>query len=117
MKGEITDRQRELLEAIYDAIKDEGFPPSFDELRTRFGVSSNQAILDHLAALEKKQLIKRTDRSARSILILPLGYKLLERPPLIPVLGSARAGAFTQTMDLVGQWQQLSAKKILSCRR
>lgn len=104
----VTKRQNELLQAIYESVRDEGFPPSFDELREHFNISSNQAILDHLNALEKKKLIKRGDKSARSITILPLGYKTLSQEPLIPVLGIAQAGAFAQTMDLVGEWQQVS---------
>ena len=104
----VTDRQKQLLKIIYSSIKDEGFPPTLQELRGLLKVSSNQAVLDLLKALEKKKLIKREDKSARSILILPLGYKTLDESPLFPVLGSARAGAFTQALELHGEWQQVS---------
>lgn len=108
MQPEITERQKEILLAIYESIKNEGFPPSFEELRDRLDISSNQAIIDHLKMLEKKGYIRREERSARSITIRPLGYQILGLPPLVETLGSAQAGAFTPTVELTGQWQQLS---------
>lgn len=108
MTGVATDRQKELLYIIYQSIQDEGFPPNFEQMREELHVSSNQAVYDLLRALEKKKLIKREDKSARSIVILPLGYKTLQKDPLIPTLGTAQAGTLTQSMELVGGWAPVS---------
>lgn len=106
---EVTPRQKDLLEIIYKSIKDEGFPPSFEHMRLNLKVSSNQAVIDLLRALEKKRLIKREDKSARSIVILPLGYKALNKDPLIPTLSTAHAGPFNQTIELEGMWTAVSS--------
>lgn len=103
----ITDRQKELLKVIYESLKNDNIPPSFDDLKESLSIKSNQAILDHLNALEKKGLIKREEKSARSIKITPLGFKSLKIDPISPLLGASYAGAFTQTMELQGEWLKL----------
>lgn len=103
-----TNRQKQLLSIIYQSIRGEGFPPSFEDMRLGLKVASNQAVLNLLNALEKKKLIRREDKSARSLVILPLGYRILKKDPLIPALGTARAGTFTQSMELTGEWSPVS---------
>lgn len=102
-----TEKQRAILEAIYQALSNEGYPPSVEELKERFHLASNQAILDHLSALERKRYIRREEKSARSIVLLPAAYQALGRPPLVPFLGASRAGAFTEALPLMGQWQSI----------
>jgi len=48
MVNTITKRQKELLEIIYQYIKDTGYPPTFEEMRESLKVSSNQSIIDLL---------------------------------------------------------------------
>ncbi len=61
MRGEITKRQKELLQIIYDSIKNEGYPPTFDEIKNALNIKSNQAVIDLLDALEKKNFILLMD--------------------------------------------------------
>lgn len=88
----ITKRQKQILQAIYNSLKNEGYPPTFDDLKTKLGISSNQAIIDHLKALEKKKLIKREEGTARGIVILPSGYDQLKKEPLVRMAGKTAAG-------------------------
>ena len=104
----ITKRQKQLLEIIYNYIKDTGYPPTFEEMRESLDVVSNQSIIDLLTKLENQKLLKRNEASARSLTILPLGNKILERPPLIPFLGSTTAGSPMETMEIAGEWKQIS---------
>ena len=104
-KNEITKRQKELLEIIYQYIKDTGYPPSFEEMRENLGVCSNQSIVDLLRKLEAKELIKKGAFAARSIKILPLGYKILKRKSLVPFLGATSAGMPLETVEVVGEWE------------
>jgi len=105
----ITKRQKELLSIIYNYIKNEGYPPTFEEMRKKLNVSSNQSVIDLLSKLEKQKIIKRNSSIARSIAILPLGYEILDRPPLAPFLGITSAGAPIDAVEISGDWQQLSA--------
>ena len=104
----ITKRQKQTLSIIYNYIKDTGYPPTFEEMREQLGVSSNQSVLDLLNKLEKHRVIKRNESVARSIVILPLGYEALEKPPVVPFLGISHAGAPIAAIEISGEWQTLS---------
>ncbi|PIU78136.1 MAG: repressor LexA [Candidatus Moranbacteria bacterium CG_4_10_14_3_um_filter_44_15] len=108
MKKPLTERQKELLKIIYDFIKNTGYPPTFEEMRESLGVSSNQSVIDHLAKLEEKRVIQRKKGIARSIAILPIGYEILGKPGLAPFLGATAAGAYTEAIEIKGEWQKLS---------
>lgn len=109
MKSTITDRQKELLLIIYQYIKNSGYPPTFEEMKERLGVSSNQSVIDFLAKLEEQKLIKRNESAARGIIILPLGYKILGEPALAPFLGMTTAGVPIDPIEISGEWQQVSS--------
>ncbi|KPJ55670.1 hypothetical protein AMJ49_06605 [Parcubacteria bacterium DG_74_2] len=108
MKETITERQKEVLQIIYDSIKDFGFPPSFSELKERLNISSNQSLLDFLLALERKNLIIREEGSARGIKILKKGYKVINARPLAPIVGITSAGSFIEAIEDVDAWVPLS---------
>lgn len=108
MENQVTKRQKELLGAIYFSYKNTGYPPNFDEMREALGVSSNQAVLDLLRALEQKELIRREARAARGIAILPLGYGVLGQRPLVPFAGIAVAGPIQETLEIQGEWHEIS---------
>lgn len=98
-----------MLSIIYNYIKNTGYPPTFEEMREQLGVSSNQSVLDLLNKLEKHRIIKRNESVARSIAILPLGYEVLGKPPLVPFLGISHAGAPIAAIEISGEWQTLSS--------
>lgn len=110
MENPITKRQKELLSIIYRYIKDTGYPPTFEEMKERLGVSSNQSIVDLLEQLEKKSIIKHNEGIARSIAILPLGYEILDQPSLVAFLGVTSAGAPIETIEISGEWQSVSSE-------
>lgn len=107
-KPALTNRQKQLLEMIYGYINDMGYPPSFEEMKDSLDVVSNQSIIDLLTKLESQKLIKRNESQARSITILPPGYSILGKPPLVPFLGVSHAGAPIAAIEISGEWQTLS---------
>lgn len=109
MPKKITKRQKELLSIIYNYIKGTGYPPTFEEMREALNVSSNQSVVDLLTQLEKKKVIKRGESAARGIAILPVGYQILDNPPLAPFLGTSYAGAPLESFSIEGEWQQVSS--------
>ena len=95
----LTPKQKKVLELIYDFIDTSGFPPSLADLKSALDVVSNQAVLNFLNSLEDKGYIARKKGEARGIKILPLGYKILNKDQLIPVVGESAAGPFFETLE------------------
>src|SRR5208282_4978111 len=97
---ELTTRQKEVLDFIRQQQQQTGFPPSSREIQAYFGFQSQTAAMNHLRALERKGVIKRTRGKARSAVdpnlrILP-GF----RP--IPVLGEIPAGMPSEALEWGG---------------
>lgn len=64
----LTGKQKETLQVIESYISSNGMPPTLAELQILLDVSSNQAVLNHLDALEEKGFIERK-KTARGIQI------------------------------------------------
>lgn len=105
MKGNITNRQKELLQFIYEYIKDTGYSPNFEEMREYLGVVSNQAVLDLLKKLEERGLIKKDSSTARSVKISSDGFRAIGALPLIAYLGTTSAGAPLEAVEISGEWE------------
>lgn len=104
MSKNITEKQKNILEIIYNSLKSANFPPTLAEIRQVIGVKSNQAVLDILEALERKGFIKRERGKARNMTILPLGFTILGRRREIPFLGVSAAGPFIESLDTLATW-------------
>ena len=108
MKYTVTARQKELLSIIYEYIKSTGYPPTYGEMRERLGGSSNQSVIDLIEKLRSASLLRKSETAARGLTILPRGYELLGAPPLVGFLGMTSAGAPIQSIEISGEWQQVS---------
>lgn len=104
----VTERQKELLKLIYCSLRDNGYSPSFEELKGSLGVASNQAVYDHLESLEKKNLIKRGEHQARNIKITSAGCRVLGVNLIVPVAGVSYAGNLSESYEIADDWQELS---------
>src|SRR6185437_4239916 len=105
-RQELTAKQREILEAVQDWIQERGRPPTLREMAQRMGVSSTNAIRDHLRVLEGKGYLKREARLSRGLEVIRGGRA--DDPPervptvlngpehkmvAIPLVGRVAAGA------------------------
>lgn len=115
--AKLTSRQKEMLLIIFNYIKDSGYPPSIEEMRSSLKVSSNQSVLDLLYHLERKKMIKREEGVARSIAILPSGYEIINKDRLVPFLGVSHAGAPVNMLDIQGEWIPLPGKDVAKLNR
>jgi repressor LexA len=105
MSFKLTPKQKRVLEFIYTFLETSGFPPSISELKDELRVSSNQSVINFLDTLERKGYIKREKDQARGLTILPLGYKDLEKEPLIRVAGTSAAGPYIESYaDAFTSW-------------
>lgn len=66
----LTDRQRDVLDAISAFIAANGYPPAVRDLLVVLNVSSTATVKDHLDTLERKGWIERDPGSARSIRVM-----------------------------------------------
>jgi repressor LexA len=62
----LTARQEEVLEYIYDCVRD-GMPPTNAEIAKHFGFKSDTAAVDHVKALARKGRITLVPGTARGI--------------------------------------------------
>lgn len=87
----LTDRQRETLDFIARYTEENGYPPATRDISSHFGISV-RAIQDHLAALQKKGYLSKSDGCSRSFRVL---HDQREKAPFsgkIPLLGTIAAG-------------------------
>lgn len=91
----LTEKQKNVLKLIAENIKEIGYPPTLQELADALGVSSKNAVLKHLTALEKKGYIgKREGGAARGIRILEsLGFLDSPDENSVPLVGLVAAGS------------------------
>jgi repressor LexA len=88
LAGDLTDRQREVLDFISDWIRKRGYPPTLREIGGHFGIRSTNGVNDHLRALEKKGFLHREDLKSRALRPLVTEDDVVE----VPVLGKVAAG-------------------------
>ena len=109
----LTIRQKQVLYAIYNSLKDSGYPPTLADLRDELDVSSNQAVLDFLKILEEKNFIKKEEGVARGIKILKKGFDALKVKPLVLYGGTSSAGPYMQVFEDV-KWETAGGVDITS---
>ncbi len=96
---DLTTRQQEILTFIENYEWRNGYWPSIREIQEKFGFKSTNAVMGHLRALEKKEMIKRIAGQARTFRInRPDAPDMPEIPEDatevvdIPVVGAIAAG-------------------------
>jgi len=88
-----TRRQKQVLKYIYDYLSRFGYPPTVRDIAKMHSCSVKGAY-DHILALEKRGLIRRSARVSRSISITESGLEVVapESVRRIPLVGSIAAG-------------------------
>lgn len=90
MSTGLTKRQQEVYEYLKKEARETGVIPSTREIQHYFGFASQTAAMNHLRALEKKQIIQRVPGKARAV-VFP---DELDREEIvdIPIYGNIAAG-------------------------
>ncbi|MGL4177469.1 MAG: transcriptional repressor LexA [Dermatophilaceae bacterium] len=65
--GQLTHRQRKVLEVIRNAIDRRGYPPSMREIGDAVGLTSPSSVAHQLSALERKGYLRRDPMRPRAI--------------------------------------------------
>jgi len=90
----LTTRQKEVLEAIEEAVGEQGYVPTVRELCARLGVSSTCTVQKHLVTLERKGFLSRRSRKSRGVqLAFGRGFRRRRGPVVdVPIVGRVAAG-------------------------
>lgn len=81
---ELTQRQRQILDAIVERWVAAKPPPTLRELGDAFGIASTNGVSDTLKRMEKKGAIRRTSLHSRGIELV------LEHPDVAASVASAK---------------------------
>lgn len=104
-KRQLTNRQREVLKIVRNAISHRGIVPTIRELQGELGFKSSRAIVVHLIALERKGYIRR-EGGARGIRLLK--FQRNGKPHVnvsyLPLVGEVAAGAPIFAEENIQEW-------------
>ena len=96
MSEALTDRQRQILLVIEQAMQDRGYPPSVREICEAVGLNSPATVHNHLSTLQEKGFIRRDPSKPRAIEVRfdTNSEVAMERRPSrhIPLIGDVAAG-------------------------
>lgn len=91
--GKISEKQREILEYIKQAILSKGYPPAVREICEAVHLKSTSSVHSHLETLEKNGYIRRDPTKPRAIEIIDENFNLTRREVVnVPLLGRVAAG-------------------------
>ena len=91
--GNITPKQKEILEYIKNEILRRGFPPAVREICEAVHLKSTSSVHAHLETLEKNGYIRRDPTKPRAIEILDDSFGLTRREMVnVPIVGQVAAG-------------------------
>ena len=96
MSEALTERQRQILHVIEQAMQDRGYPPSVREIGEAVGLNSPATVHTHLKALQDMGFIRRDPSKPRAIEVRfdTNSEVAMERRPSrhIPLIGDVAAG-------------------------
>ncbi len=94
--GQLTARQRQILDVIVDSTREHGYPPSVREIGEQVGLTSPSTVHTHLATLQRLGFLRRDPDKPRAIEVRydPVSGASLERRPSrhVPLVGEVAAG-------------------------
>nr|WP_281178184.1 transcriptional repressor LexA [Thermovenabulum gondwanense] len=91
LQKDLTPRQKQILEYIYDFVKTKGYPPSVREICAATNLRSTATVHGYLVQLEKKGYLSRDPQKPRAIDVID--KKVLNNQIVdVPLIGKVTAG-------------------------
>lgn len=88
----LTEKQERVLRLIARWVKDEGYPPTLQEMADELGVASKNAVVKMLQALEKKGYIRKSSLARGIQFVESMGLLDKDNESSLPVIGAVTAG-------------------------
>ncbi|NNF15585.1 MAG: transcriptional repressor LexA [Gammaproteobacteria bacterium] len=90
---DLTPRQKEVLQLVYDIIDETGMPPTRAEIARRLGFKSANAAEEHLKALQKKGALELIPGASRGIRLKDAVNDGMREEQGLPLVGRVAAGS------------------------
>ena len=87
----LTKKQSDILNYILNTIRDDGYPPSYEQIARHFSLASKATVAEHLATLQAKGYLKLPGGRDGSLSPAP-GVLDLARAVSLPLAGLIPAG-------------------------
>ncbi|WP_430867039.1 transcriptional repressor LexA [Demequina aurantiaca] len=102
-RNSLTERQRQILEHIRDAVADRGYPPSMREIGEAVGLTSTSSVTHQLRTLQEKGYLRRDPNRPRAMeVVMPSAEA--EEPSITATSASiASADENVSSVPLVGR--------------
>lgn len=112
----LTDRQKDILDVIKQAIAKNGYPPTVREIGAKIGLSSSATTQFHIKKLEEKGYIKKNATKNRTIeLLVPNEYiENDETIVSVPLLGKVTAGNPIEAIEMPDEFFSIPVSLIPS---
>ena len=112
----LTDRQKDILDVIKQAIAKNGYPPTVREIGAKIGLSSSATTQFHIKKLEEKGYIKKNATKNRTIeLLVPNEYiENDEKIASVPLLGKVTAGNPIEAIEMPDEFFSIPVSLIPS---
>lgn len=94
----LTPRKLQILTYVRDFARKNGYSPTLQELADELGVSK-VTVFEHVEALEKQKLLRRSAHKARSLELTSRVSFPDQRPGQLPLVGYIAAGAPIQAIE------------------
>lgn len=91
----LTKRQKEILDYIANYIKEYGYSPTYEEIRTKLGLSAFSTVFEHLTALIDKGFLKRDENKERGLYLPEKKKQYFE----IPLVGTIACGSPIEAIE------------------
>ena len=101
MEGQLSDRQREMFAFIEAFVEENGYPPTYEEIRVALGISTKSLVHHHMDALEGAGYLARMPNTPRGIRLLRSKTLHVPKTFRVPKLGRIAAGVPISVGDYV----------------
>lgn len=109
----LTDKQKQMLAWISEAVEISGEAPTVRELQAKLGCAAPMGVVAHLNALESKGYIRRAPGKARGIMVVADEKgKAAEEMIRVPLVGNVACGMPIWAEEMIEDWIPLSTKLV-----
>jgi len=109
---ELTEKQKQVLDFIEEYQLNNGSSPTIREIREFMGVASDNSVLKHLNALEKKGFIEKGDTPRSIELLDSVRAKLQSDLTSLPLLGFVPAGGPVNAEEYIEDYVTINSDTV-----